>query len=32
MLALHRRFGTDSGTAIEKLLEHPPACQTLAMQ
>lgn len=32
MLALHRRFGTDSGTAIENLLEHPPACQTLVMQ
>ena len=30
MLALHRRFGTESGSAIENLLEHPPACQILA--
>jgi len=30
MLALHRRFGTKSGAAIESLLEHPPSCQNLA--
>jgi hypothetical protein len=32
MLELHRRFGTESGAAIENLLEHPPACQILATQ
>jgi len=30
MLALHRRFGTESGAAIEHLLENPPACRILA--
>jgi hypothetical protein len=30
MLELHRQFGAASGEAIEKLLEHPPACQILA--
>lgn len=32
MLELHRRFGTESGPAIEGLLEHPPACRILAAQ
>jgi hypothetical protein len=32
MLELHRRYGTESGTAIENLLEHPPACQVLTAQ
>jgi hypothetical protein len=32
MLALHRQFGPESGTAIENLLEHPPGCQILAAQ
>jgi hypothetical protein len=27
MLALHRRLGTESVTAIENLLDHPPGCQ-----
>jgi hypothetical protein len=27
MLALHRQFGSESGAAIETLLEHPFACQ-----
>jgi len=30
MLELHHRFGTESGLAIENLLEHPPVCQVLA--
>lgn len=30
MLKLHRQFGAESGTAIENLLENPPACQILA--
>ena len=27
MLELHQRFGAETGTAIERLLEHPPVCQ-----
>lgn len=30
MLELHRQFGAESATAIENLLEHPPACQILS--
>jgi hypothetical protein len=30
MLELHRQLGTESGAAIEQLLEHPPTCQILS--